>query len=438
MRLRNTLAVCAILALSVSPVLAEAPTVAVGSVDDLYVADYGAPTGSGLIEYSATLTETSPGNYSEVLTSATPIASFQAPTGGGQIHEGVSGTANDVITIVQTPSNGWELARYTSTGTFIGYVGGGHTTFTSIGSFVLSQNGQDAYVADDSDNGGEVVEVSLATGSVVGTPQLLAGVHDVSLLTTGPNAGNVIAESLNGNGIDMYTPNFASTTVTDLIQAGTPGEAEPGTGTGNLQGNNQYGFAIDSSGDIWTVSDNRSSTGSFVPDIDNESGTVYEFSPTGAFMDSWTLTDMGGTLSVKTDYINTGTTTTGNLSKIDDSTNNPYATGISFGPDGNLYLADLGGVVVGDNPDGNNVGEFNTSTDTFSTFIAGDTSGTVNPSTGLSAPKYINWQTAFIPADDAGVVPEPDGAVTTAVFTGTLGLLMLGAFRRSKRISKTQ
>lgn len=403
-KLQNVFATVAVLSVAAAtPVFATSTT-------NFFAADYGS---KDLLEYSASIV-----GGQEVLTHATPIATFSPPS-GGSITEGVSGTLNTVLTIDQTSSGSYEIARYSNSGTFINYVGGGSTTFKGVGSFAVTNDAQTMYVADQSGN--ELYEVSLKTGAELNKVSLNQ-VHDVAIL----KSGQVIAEDL-GGGIEEYNPDLSG--ATNLIAIGAQGAAEPSSGAGNLQGNNQYGFAIDPSGNIWTVTDNRS-TGAPLQ-INDESGTVYEFSSTGQFLNSWTLTNISGTLAMQHDYVNNST----NLPNIDNAANNPYAVGtfgISFGPDGNLYLADIGGVVLGDNPatgdinGGNNVGEFNTTTDQFSVFIQGDTSGTIDASTGLSAPKYVNWQSDFAPNPDPGV-PEPSGVVTATTFAGLLGALVFGA-----------
>jgi len=390
MQFRNALALCAVLALPASPVLA--------TTTNLYVADYG--TGN-LLQYTATL-QTVGGHPQEVLTQVLPTQTINPPA-GGSITEGINGTANTVLTIVKTSSGSYEIARYNNAGTFLNYVGGGATTFSGVGSFIVSNDASTMYVADQSGN--KLYEVNLATGLVVHSVGLNQ-VHDVAIL---PN-GNVIAEDLNSgsgfSGIVEYNADLTGGHT--FIPQGTSSSTDTVGSAGNLQGHNQYGFAVDNIvgspyyGDFFTTSDDRSggpgnSTG--------ESGTLYAFTQSGNFVASWTPTQ-GSNLNVGT-------------------------FGISFGPDGNIYFANLGGVVLSDNA-GNQVGEFNVATGTFSTYINGRQSGLINAVTGLSAPKYLNWQTDFSPANDPGA-PEPSGAVTSAFGVGMLGLMLLGSIRRSRR-----
>lgn len=419
MRLRYTLATFTLLALSATPALAVTTT-------NLYVADYGkgnGGAGSDLLQYTATLV-----GGQEVLTQVLPTLTILPPAGGA-ITEGINGTANDIITLVKTSGGSYELARYNDNGTFNSYIGGGATTFASAGSFIVSNDASTVYVADQ--NGGvggkgELYEVSLATG-LVENKVALASVHDVAIL---PN-GNVVAEDLNSgsslSGIVEYNSSLGTvgtldtsttpgSTGTSLIVQGTTGEAEPASTPGNLQGHNQYGYAVDNVagspylGDLFTTSDDRSGGPG---NATGTSGTLYAFTQAGVYVASWTPSPVVGT------NLNVGT------------------FGISFGPDGNLYFANLGGVVLGDNA-GNQVSEFNVSTATFSTYINGNTSGLVNVATGLSAPKYLNWQTDFSPGNDPGyTTPEPSGAVTSGIGIVILGLLKFGSSKRIRRASQT-
>jgi hypothetical protein len=134
----------------------------------------------------------------------------------------------------------------------------------------------------------------------------------------------------------------------------------------------------------------------------------------------------GGTDSVL-HYTFTGSgTLTANFdaskSYIGSSSNNAlhFTFGNNLGPDGNIYIADLGG---GGNGSFNvssgyidGVYEFNPTTQSVSRFIQGSTepSGPAGAS-GLSAPKYLQFDTNFVAAPDAGV-PEP----------GTIGMLLAG------------
>jgi hypothetical protein len=109
-----------------------------------------------------------------------------------------------------------------------------------------------------------------------------------------------------------------------------------------------------------------------------------------------------------------------------------FSFGNNIGPDGNLYIADLGGggsgsfsVAAGyvDGIDG-----FDPLTGTVSQFIAGYTekNGPLG-SSGLSAPKYLQFDTNFINAPDAGYVPESG---TTVLLLA--GLASMAALKRAK------
>ena len=123
-------------------------------------------------------------------------------------------------------------------------------------------------------------------------------------------------------------------------------------------------------------------------------------------------------------------------SYIGSASNNAlqFTFGNNLGPDGNLYIAALGGGGTGSFNiqsgyiDG--IYKFDTSNENVSQFIQGYTekTGPVGAS-GLSAPKYLQFDTNFVNAPDAGV-PEPGTiALLLAGFAG-LGVLK-GAKRRN-------
>ncbi len=113
--------------------------------------------------------------------------------------------------------------------------------------------------------------------------------------------------------------------------------------------------------------------------------------------------------------------------------------GSDLGPDGNLYIAALGGGQTHSGfgaPAGytNGVYSYNTSTQTVANVLAGYTVGTGTPSDGFESPKYLQFGVNFVSAEDAGfsaVTPEPGAlALLGSLFAG---VTCLAARRRRRR-----
>jgi hypothetical protein len=140
----------------------------------------------------------------------------------------------------------------------------------------------------------------------------------------------------------------------------------------------------------------------------------------------YTFTNSGGTLTATFDSTK---------SYIGSGSNNAlqFTFGNNLGPDGNLYIAALGGGGNGgfniQNGYIDGIYKFNTSNQSVLQFILGylETTGPDGPS-GLSAPKYLQFDTNFVKAPDAGVTPEPG---TTALLLA--GLAGLGLKRAKSR-----
>ena len=115
-----------------------------------------------------------------------------------------------------------------------------------------------------------------------------------------------------------------------------------------------------------------------------------------------------------------------------------FTFGNNIGPDGNVYIAALGGASgrAGNSGYTDGVYKFDTSitnptSAAVSLAIAGgiDTGLPAGP-TGLASPKYLQFGFNFVPAYDAGVVPEPSGILAGL---GLLGMMGGGALRARRR-----
>lgn len=355
--------------------------------DFLYITDYG---GGNLDRYSFnynSLTHTISGLTPDGLNGSTTNAVFIA----GGIKEGIQGTHNDII-VVATGGN--SLVRYDLNGHVIGAIpiltsGGSPYTLNGVGNVIITPDGKFMYVPEAT--AGKIDKIDMLTGKIV-TSVNFAGAHDILL---GPD-GTLYAAAYTGSnsgssGVWTFDSNLGSKT--QLIASGNNGLTAP---TG-----------LSMKGSVLYVNQNVAPT---------SANSVYEYSIGSA-----------GPLHTAT-FLNHFS-----------SANLQFIFGSDFGPDGNLYIASLGGA-SGRNDPGHTDGvyEFNTTTDVTSLFIAGEPGTSVNANgpagpSGLYSPKYLQFGTNFISANDPGApaihTPEPG---TVALFC-SFAVAGAGWRRRRKR-----
>ena len=120
-----------------------------------------------------------------------------------------------------------------------------------------------------------------------------------------------------------------------------------------------------------------------------------------------------------------------------------FIFGNNIGPDGKLYVAALGGGGSGmfNAPAGYQDGiyAFDPTSDSVSQFILGYTekSGPNGPS-GLSAPKYLQFDINFVKANDAGFSSDPSAVPEPGAVAMAAGMLVtgIGFLKRRRRVNK--
>ncbi len=350
----------------------------------LYVTDYGK---SELDRYQYTYDPTT-----NVITSiqADGIGNNSSNAyflGGGSnpVKEGIHGTANDLIIVsgAHGSSNPTTISRYTLDGSLIGQIPINFSAYGSnvgIGNVLVTPDGKYMYAPLEA--AGKLVKVDLSTATIV-CDYSMSGVHDVAIAAN----GDVYASNYNNGSADVVRLDSNLNYIQVLVS--------------HSQVSRPSGLSVAGDGSLF-VNDNKQNG----PDsIDH-----FTFTPgTGGLLVS--ALDAAGTY--------TGSATNDALK---------FTFGSNIGPDGKVYVAALGG--GGNGSFGVSSGyvdgiyALNPSNNTVVQAIAGYTekSGPASAS-GLSAPKYLQFDTNFAPANDAGYsVPEPSAAITLVAVAG-FGLL---------------
>lgn len=348
----------------------------------LYVSDYKA---ANLDRYSYTynsstntISNITPAGYGGNTSNATFI------TGG--IKEGLQGTHNDII-IVNT--GGASLTRYDMNGNAIGTINvkngdGTAHTFSGIGNVVITHDGKYLYAPEESGN--KIDKIDLATGKIVASIAF-AGAHDLAIAAD----GTLYAASYSqNNGVFVLPSDLSSKTL--LIAPSDNGLTSAS------------GISVASDGSLY-IQKNQGSG----PD------GVYHYLISGSGTSATATFDAGSSLT--------------------SSSALHFTFGNNIGPDGNLYIAALGGASgrSGNTTYTDGVYMFNTSTLAVSRVIDGGVnSGVPGGPSGLESPKYLQFGFNFVPADDPGApgVPEPSGVLMGVSFVGMIGGSMLRMRRR--------
>lgn len=360
----------------------------------LYVADYGK---SVLDRYQYTfdlttgaITGITPNGIGGSTTDAYFLGGSTSP-----IKEGVEGTTNDLIVVVGPHgSTQTTLQRFTQDGSYIGTIPVDFTPYNGgnigIGNVAITADGKYEYAPLETANA--IVKIDLANGNIVASYGF-SGAHDVAIAEN----GDIYAADYNGTTPKVIRLDSDLVYKQDLITSVPPGVTEAFHPTG---------LSVAPDGSLYIENNDKTLNG-------NDSILHYTFSNTG------------GTLTTNFDSAK---------SYIGSVTNNAlqFTFGNNLGPDGNLYIAVLGGGGSGsfNTQSGyvDGIYKFDTSNENVSPFILGytETSGPVGAS-GLSAPKYLQFDTNFVDAPDAGV-PEP--GTYALLLAGFAGIVVL---KRAKR-----
>jgi hypothetical protein len=410
---------CAItIAMVLAAVMARADNNVTGY---LYVSDYG---NSNLDRYQYTfdtttnkITAIAVDGYNNSTTSAVLIS--------GNIKEGVEGTANDLIIVGGTRGATTSITRYYLDGQFLGTIPVNFSAYNGgnpgIGNVVVTPDGKYMYAPLEAASA--IVKISLATGAIVSSIPF-ASAHDIAIASYNTTTGAAVLYASNYSATSpsvVVIADNGTNTSSSLTQTQTLiSNATLTSSVHGLSAQRPTGLTVASDGSLYVNMNNSSQSG-----------------PDG--VEHYTITGIGtSTLTANYDA----------LGSLISNTSLHFTFGNNLGPDGNLYIAALGGG-NGSFQTGKgqgNVGytdgvyEFNTSTNTITNsitglsnvpFIAGMTEGTNSGIAGFSAPKYLQFSTNFAPVGDVGV-PEP-GSVAM-VFAAAVGVSFM--FHRKRRTSR--
>ncbi len=311
----------------------------------------------------------------------------------GGIKEGVQGTRNDLIIV---NSGGSTLSRYDLNGNLIGTIAvknndPTHTshTLSSIGNVVVTQNGKYMYAPESGT--GIIDKIDLSTGIIVNNIAF-KGAHDLAIAAD----GTIYAASYSGSDVNS-------------------------AGVWSLPSD------LSAKHQMITSATMSSPSGMSISTVD---GSLYVQQNAGAGPDGVYHFTISGT----------GTATTATfkpLTSLTSSSSLHFTFGNNIGPDGNLYIAALGGASgrAGNGGYTDGVYKFDTTSLGVSRVIDGgiDTGFPGGPS-GLQSPKYLQFGYNFVPADDPGApgVPEPSGVLAGLGFLGMVGGGILRTRRRRR------
>ncbi len=350
----------------------------------LYVSDYGK---SELDRYQYTYDKNT-----NTVTSITPYGingntsnAYFLGGGSAPVKEGIHGTNTDIILVGGSHgSAATVLSRYTFDGKLIGTIPVNFSAYNGgnvgIGNALVTSDGKYMYAPLEAGNA--VVKISLANGAIVNS-FAFTGAHDVALAAN----GDVYVANYNASGAKVIRLDANLGNAQNLVTSSNYG------GTGGFR---PSGLSVAADGSLYV---NNNTRGGY------DSVLHYTLSGSTATYDS-------------------------TKSYIGSSTNNSleFTFGSDIGPDGKVYIAALGG--GGNNGFNTRAGyqdgiyALNPLTQTVIQAILGHTEGGANGPSGLSAPKYLQWDINFSTADDAGYLPEPGTLPLMA------GVLAVGLGRR--------
>jgi len=359
----------------------------------LYASDYGSQLLDRFsYDYHAatnTITNILPAGYVGDPTSAAFIP--------GGIQSGFQGTGNDIIVVTD---NGASLTRYDLNGNIIGTINvtnpdNSPHAFNSIGSIVITQDGKFLYAPDAGNN--VINKIDLVSGKIVNSTAF-TGAHDLAI---NPTTGTIYASAYNSadpGSMGVWALPSDLSSKTQLI-----------TTAGGLT--SPTGIIVAADGSLYI----QQNVHTVSPDVAGGPDGVYHY----------TLSNGSASAAATFDATHSLTSSTSLHSTF----------GNAIGPDGNIYIAALGG---GSGSGGNTnytdgIYKFDPTALTVSNFIAGKIEGlTAFGFGGLVAPKYLQFGGSFVPAADAGVTPEPSTVVMALSFLSVMGGRMLCTRRRRK------